>query len=91
MINCSCNVDLQNNTKLDLVIQNNGSEIKRTKALPSEKNIYKLKFKFEDNQCTANSLNYTCIWINPKNTLVLYKKNVSVRREGKFALYCSFI
>ena len=91
MVNCSCNVDVQNNTKLDLVIKKNGSEIERTKALPSEKNIYKLKFKFEDNQSTTNSLNYTCIWINPKNTLVLYEKNVSVRCEGKFSLSCSFI
>ena len=91
MINCSCNIVVQNNTKLDLIIQKNGSEVKRTKALPLEENIYKLEFKFEDNHSTVHSLNYTCVWINPKNTLVLCKKNVSVKHEGKFALSCSFI
>ena len=83
-VNCSCNIVSQNNyTNFDLIIEKNVSEVLKRKALPAAKYTAEIQFRLEENSSAVHSLDYTCVWINSNNGLVLYKKNVSINRESK--------
>ena len=89
-VNCSYSFVSQHNyTTLDLIIKRNESEVFKGKALNIAKNTAEVPFRLKDSHSAVRSLNYTCLWINPNNGLVLYKKNVSISRESK--LLSSFV